>query len=339
MGILKPASVICDATDTSQHVVQRVSDGLELHDATPLALDVLAQCTESAEPHPASAERAFIDLALVTGARQVAIKIAQRLELGVTKHTLVCSAVPRADSRDVIHGVITTSKKTRRIGNDIVAVHITYVSVNLLTVNPRLTTTGLEVKYQCRLGHKSPVTSTERTWHVFRLVKAGIQMRSKITLGPEETFARNAIAVLVTLPVVLVKSVFILEHPVTRLAVVMIIAIVINKSRAVGKVVITVLAVIMVRILHPVFFETPPGREVYAAVIADIVVRGVTNMLTVGKVRGEVTFATIAVAAHHWLTRSLGCTRPRDNDPVVSLLYSHPTSRECVQPIQTLIMG
>lgn len=267
---------------------------------------MLAQSTESAEPHPASAVRAFINLALVTGARQVAIKIVQCFELGVTEHTLVCTAVPRAVGRDVLHGVITTGKKTRRIGDDVVAVHVTYVSVNLLTVSPRLTAAGLEMKYQCRLGHKSLVTSTERTWHVFRSVSAGIQMGSKITLSPEETFARSTIAVLVTLPVVFVKSLFTLEHPVTRLAVVMVLAIVIDKGRAVGKVLVTVLAVIMVRILHPVLFETPPRREVYAAVIADIVVRGVTNMLTVGKVRGEVTFATIAVADHRWLTRSLG---------------------------------
>lgn len=91
---------------------------------------------------------------------------------------------------------------------------------------------------------------------------------------------------------------FILEHPVTRLAVVVIITIVVNESRAAGKMFITVLAIIMVGVLHPVFFETEPGREVYAAVVADIVVRGVANMLTVGIVGGEITFAAIAVVAH-----------------------------------------
>lgn len=204
-GKALPASVISDATDTGQQLVQRAFNGLELHDATLLTLDVLAQCTEGAEPHPASAERAFINLALVTGTRQVTIKIDQRREMGVTKHTFVCSAVPREVGRDVIHtGVVTSSQKTRRIDNDATAVHITYVLVNLLTGSPGPTTTRLQMKYQCRFRHESRVTSTERTRHIFRLVSARIQMRSKIALGPEETPARNAIAVFVPLPVVFV---------------------------------------------------------------------------------------------------------------------------------------
>lgn len=154
--------------------------------------------------YPAGAERAFIDLVLVTGARQVAIKIKQRCETGVAKHTFVCLTIPRPFRCDIIHGgVITTGEKTRRIGNDVVAVHLTYVLVHLLTVNPGLTRTGFEMKYQSRLGHESHVTSVEGTLHVLRFVNAGIQMGVEIILRSEDTPARNAVAILVTLPVVL----------------------------------------------------------------------------------------------------------------------------------------
>lgn len=72
----RPASVISDATDAGQHAVQRALHNLKLHNATLLTLDVLAQCTESAEVYPARAKRAFVNLVLVAGTRQVAIEIA-----------------------------------------------------------------------------------------------------------------------------------------------------------------------------------------------------------------------------------------------------------------------
>lgn len=76
----------------------------------------------------------------------------------------------------------------------------------------------------------------------------------------------------------------------------MIVAIVVNEIRPARKMLVAVLAVIVVRTLHPVFFETPPRREVYTTVIAEIVTRGVANVLTVSIVGGEITIAAIAVA-------------------------------------------
>lgn len=64
----------------------------------------------------------------------------------------------------------------------------------------------------------------------------------------------------------------------------MMVAIVVTEIRPARKMLVAVLAVVVVRTLHPVFFETLPRREVYATVIAEVVTRGVANVLTVSMV-------------------------------------------------------
>lgn len=117
------SSVIPDAADAAQHAIHRTLNSLELGNTTLLALDVLTQGAERPEVHLAGVEGTFVYLGLVAGARQVPIKVAQRPEIIVTKNAFICSAIPGSFGCDVGCIVIVAGgEKTRRIGNDVVAI-------------------------------------------------------------------------------------------------------------------------------------------------------------------------------------------------------------------------
>ena len=108
--------------DAAQHAIHSTLNSLELGNTTLLALNVLPQGAERPEGHLAGAEGTLVYLGLVAGARQVLIKVAQRPEILVTNHAFICLAIPGSSGCDASCNVVTGGEKTRRFGDDVVAI-------------------------------------------------------------------------------------------------------------------------------------------------------------------------------------------------------------------------
>ena len=102
--------VISDAADASHQTIHSTLDNMELVNPTLLALDMLTQATKSRKLHLAGVEGTLVFFGLVTGTRQVAVKILQRPAFLMAEHAFIGISVPGSFGCGVL--AIATGDKT-----------------------------------------------------------------------------------------------------------------------------------------------------------------------------------------------------------------------------------
>ena len=166
--------VISDAADASHQTIHSTLDNMELVNPTLLALDMLTQATKSRKLHLAGVEGTLVFFGLVTGTRQVAVKILQRPAFLMAEHAFIGISVPGSFGCDVL--AIATGDKTRRVGDNVVAVQLADVLVHLLAIDTRIAAPRLEMQYKGRLRYEPLTASIEGARDVLGFVDAGVHV-------------------------------------------------------------------------------------------------------------------------------------------------------------------
>ena len=140
----------------------------ELGNPTFLALNVLAQATQSREPSPTSRGRADVNPVLMGRASKMLIQCCQRIVVAMTQVAFICLAVP-GPAAGIILGIVArsaTGEQTGRIGNYVVCVVLTNNPVDGDTVHSRSTFASFKVKDERRARDKFHATPVEWTSNI-----------------------------------------------------------------------------------------------------------------------------------------------------------------------------
>jgi hypothetical protein len=175
----------CQTVHSSDNRIHRILDSTELVNATSLALDMLAQGTQSTEPCTACVQRAYIKLVLVAGAPEMLVKPPERLISGVTQVALIGVSVPGTLCRIIPGGVLgaRSGDHTRWVGDDVVSIIVADFLVNVGTINPRNAVAGFEVEDHGRNADECHGTTPPTTLDGTRLMSGRIEM-----LGDEHSY-------------------------------------------------------------------------------------------------------------------------------------------------------